>query len=141
MCCTKQYKLSESEQINMINQAKQGNLTAVENLKWHYLSNHKKEIFRFYEQKLNGMRNTLSEEEYILLSKQAKTRNETAAFLLEKHNWAIQDKQDFKNFLDNNISTVINFLSDCSLDDFCKSSDIYEHYSQKTKNMSENKTK
>jgi hypothetical protein len=134
------YKLSKTEYKEAIEQAKQGNLTAIENIKWHYLYNRKSAIFRFYEQKLTEMRNTLSNEEYILLSEQAETGNETAAFALKKYNWAIQDKQDFQNFLDNNMSAVANFLNDCSHDSFCNSSDIYEYYSQKAKNTDENKT-
>jgi hypothetical protein len=130
----KAYSLSMTEYNQMLKYAKDDNITAIEKLKWHYLVNDKKEIFLFYEYKLENMRNILSQKVYV------ENDNKTAKYKLELYNFAIEIEKKFYDMLNDNISAMQNFLKDCSVDDFCNHSDIYEYYSQKVKDINENET-
>jgi hypothetical protein len=137
--------LSETEQKYMIEQAINGNTTAMGSLGLHYhftdrTANKASILYEFYLYEQTKIWNILSDNEYSEVLKQAE-EDEKAKEKIRLHKLALNMKQNLYNRLDNNLSLMQNFLNDCSSDDFCKSSDIYEYYSQKVKNMSENKTK
>jgi hypothetical protein len=143
ICCGGSYKLSKSEYKEAIEQAKLGNDTAMYALNLHhYLHTKNYGMSSYYDYKTIETRHSLSSDEYKQLLEYAKDGNETAKERLKWHNDIPQHKQEIiYNYFNNDTKAMQNFLGDCSLDDFCKSSDIYEYYSQKAKNISENKTK
>jgi hypothetical protein len=125
----------------MIEQAIQGNDTAMMKLRDHYLSDKTKGMYMFYWHKFYETKYSLSYDEYKQLSEYAKNGNETAKERLKWHNNIPQHKQEvIYDYFDKDAEAMQNFLNDCSYDSFCNSSDIYEHYSQKAKNTNENKT-
>jgi hypothetical protein len=132
--------LSKSEQKYMIEQAKQGNVTAMGTLRNHYFADRNIILGDFYDYKMGKAQYQFTENELKKLIELAKQGNEDARSKANAYQWTINEEQRVYEQLDNNLSLMQNFLNDCSLDDFCKSSDIYKHYSQKAKNISWNKT-
>ena len=132
--CSGDYKLSKSEHKEMIEMAKHGNDTAMNSLSLHYIYNsHNGEMYRFYQYKRHETKYFLQDNEYKQLLEHVKTGNETAKEKLKNYQWLLDEKETLYNFLDDNITKMQQFLKDCSSDDFCKTSDIYEHYIQKLK--------
>ncbi|MDR1008480.1 MAG: hypothetical protein LBL65_08000 [Campylobacteraceae bacterium] len=136
--CGGNHELSESEYKEMIEQAKQGNIIAMDKLGWHYLST-KTGMYMFYQYKSYETQYFLSNDKYKQLSEYVKAGNETAKEKLEKYQLYLDKKKELQDFLDG-ITILRQFVQICSEDDFCNHSDIYKYYSQKADNMSENKT-
>jgi hypothetical protein len=138
--CGKPKILSEYEREYMIEQAKQGNTTAMNELLVHhaYSGNIGMPIFYQYQKYLAG--NNLSENEYKQLSEYAEAGNETAKEKLKEYQWFLYEQQNLYDYFDNNITRIQQFIQICSEDDICKSSDIYEYYTQQAKDISGNKT-
>ncbi|MDR1285730.1 MAG: hypothetical protein LBJ88_05990 [Campylobacteraceae bacterium] len=140
ICCGGNYKLSKVDFKEMIEQAKQGNDTAMMKLRDHYIGN-KAGMSAFYQYKVYETRYSLLGDEYKQLSEYAKFGNETTKYRIDKYNDISKIKQELiYDYFDKDIETIEKFLKVCSLDNFCNSSDIYEYYSQKVKNINENET-
>ncbi|MDR3177562.1 MAG: hypothetical protein LBT96_01125, partial [Campylobacteraceae bacterium] len=63
LSCGGNYKLSKSEHKEMIELAKQGNITAMDKLGWHYLST-KAGMYAFYQYKSYETQYSLTNDEY-----------------------------------------------------------------------------
>ncbi|MDR1008620.1 MAG: hypothetical protein LBL65_08730 [Campylobacteraceae bacterium] len=135
-CCRGNYKLSKVEYKEMIEQANQGNDTAMMKLGNHYIGS-KAGMYAFYQYKVYETRYSLLDDEYKQLSEYIETTNETAKEKLKKYQWVLDEKKELYNFLDSNTTRMQLFIQFCSLDDFCNSSDIYKHYSQKVSNIND----
>jgi hypothetical protein len=139
--CGGNYKLSKSEHKEMIELAKQGDVEAINSLSLHYVySSHNGGMYRFYQYKAYEIKYSLSSNEYKQLSKYAEAGNEAAKEKLKEYQWYLDKKETLYNFLDDNITEMQQFIQICSEDDFCNSSSTYEHYSQKAKSISGNRT-
>jgi len=135
--CMPSTTLSKSEYREMAELAKQGNITAMNQIRDHHVYNRGVEIFKFYEFKIYEARYWLSDDEYSKLFEQAEQGNETAKNKISSYKYVLELKQNIDDFLENNITRIQNFLKSCSTDSFCNSSDIYERYKDKAKEIKE----
>jgi hypothetical protein len=104
--------LDKDEVIQMIEYAKDSNITAMRKLGYHYFfNNHNKAMFLFYEIKLKEI--------------------ELLSYKEELENY----KKDFEIEFDDNISKIADFVKICGMDDFCKASDEYKFYKGKLDNL------
>jgi hypothetical protein len=104
--------LAKDELIQMIEYAKNGNITAMRKLGYHYFFNNRnKAMFLFYESKLKEIELLNYKEE------------------LENY------KKDFEIEFHDNISKIADFVKICEMDDFCRVSSEYKLYSEKLESL------
>lgn len=124
------YSLSSAKYDRLLCYANEKNTTAMTNLMMHYAVNDKKAMVMFYQLKMSETHNLLSKYEYNIIEQYANDENETAKRKIKLHNMAIEERHEFYGYLDENISNIYAFISDCSLDKFCANSDIYYLYAE-----------
>jgi hypothetical protein len=125
----------------MLDFAKDSNSTALGALMHHYSAVGQKEVADFYLIRLREKGNTLSQDEYNILSVYAKERNATAIDKIRTHKIAAKIRENIYYSLEHNLSKLSTFLRGCSADELCSISDMYYYFNTIYQSLpDENKT-